>query len=108
MITDAWWRERREASAGFGLAAPFDFRTARKLHRIEELATALRTYTVIGGVATYARGMLDGDLLRSASDVLHEGAGRFAVAYCGCPGGRGVRGALQGPDPGQPSDIPSG
>jgi len=41
---------------------PFDFREARDLHGIADLETAVRTYAVIGGVAAYARDMVDGDL----------------------------------------------
>lgn len=48
--------------------APFDFRVARDLHAISDLATAHRTYCVIGGVAAYAREMVERDLPRSASD----------------------------------------
>jgi uncharacterized protein len=48
--------------------SPFDFRIARDLHGIDELTTALRTYAVIGGVAAYAREMVDGDLPRGPED----------------------------------------
>lgn len=41
---------------------PFDFRTARELHGIEDLETAVLTYAVIGGVAAYAREMVGHDL----------------------------------------------
>lgn len=41
---------------------PFDFRTARHLHGIEDLVTAVETYAVIGGVAAYAREMVGSDL----------------------------------------------
>jgi AAA+ ATPase superfamily predicted ATPase len=49
--------------AGLDLrVSPFDFRIARELHGIEDLRTAFRTYSVIGGVAAYAREMSGGDL----------------------------------------------
>ncbi|HUP19940.1 MAG TPA: ATP-binding protein [Gemmatimonadota bacterium] len=48
--------------------SPFDFRVARDLHGIDEPATALRTYLVIGGVPAYAREMVDGDLPTGAPD----------------------------------------
>lgn len=48
--------------------APFDFRVARELHGIEDLATAVRTYAVIGGVAAYAREMCDDDMPRGPRD----------------------------------------
>lgn len=48
--------------------SPFDFRVARELHGIEDLATAFRTYAVIGGVAAYAREMVDGDLPTGPAD----------------------------------------
>ena len=47
---------------------PFDFRTARKLHGIEDLGTALLTYAVIGGVAGYAREMVGHDLPTGPED----------------------------------------
>jgi uncharacterized protein len=47
---------------------PFHFRLARELHRMEDLATAVRTFAVIGGVGAYAREMVDGDLPSGASD----------------------------------------
>lgn len=47
---------------------PFDFRTARELHGIEDLETAVLTYAVIGGVAAYAREMVGHDLPRAADD----------------------------------------
>lgn len=47
---------------------PFDFRTARQLHGIEDLMTAVETYAVIGGVAAYAREMVDSDLPTSRDD----------------------------------------
>jgi hypothetical protein len=46
----------------------FDFRTARKLHGIEDLATAVQLYAVIGGVAAYAREMVEGDLPSGPDD----------------------------------------
>lgn len=48
--------------------SPFDFRMARQLHGINDLATAFRTYAVIGGVAAYAREMSDGDTPRGPRD----------------------------------------
>jgi AAA+ ATPase superfamily predicted ATPase len=39
--------------------SPFDFRMARTLHGIDDLLTAVHTYAVIGGVAAYAREMVD-------------------------------------------------
>lgn len=42
--------------------ALFDYRVARRLHRLTDLDTAIRTYAVIGGVAAYAREMVSGDL----------------------------------------------
>jgi uncharacterized protein len=45
---------------------PFDFRTARDLHGIADLETALLTYAVIGGVAAYAREMVGYDLPTSS------------------------------------------
>ena len=46
----------------------FDFRLARAFHGIDDLATAFRTFAVIGGVAAYAREMVDGDLPAAHSD----------------------------------------
>jgi hypothetical protein len=55
--------------AGMDLrVSPFDFRIARDLHGIEDLGTAFRTYAVIGGVAAYAREMVDGDVPADADD----------------------------------------
>jgi hypothetical protein len=47
---------------------PFDFRTARELHGIEDLVTAVETYAVIGGVAAYAREMVENDIPTSRDD----------------------------------------
>lgn len=47
---------------------PFDFRTARLLHGIEDLETAILTYAVIGGVAAYARDMVGHDLPADPED----------------------------------------
>ncbi|HEU5208835.1 MAG TPA: ATP-binding protein [Longimicrobiales bacterium] len=47
---------------------PFDFRTARLLHGIEDLETAILTYAVIGGVAAYAREMVGHDLPADPED----------------------------------------
>lgn len=55
--------------AGLDLrVSPFDFRVSRELHGIEHLATAVRTYAVIGGVAAYAREMTVYDLPRGPDD----------------------------------------
>lgn len=48
--------------------SPFDFRVTRALHGIEDLATALRTYAVIGGVAAYAREMSENDVPTGPGD----------------------------------------
>lgn len=48
--------------------APLDFREARALHDISDLATAVRTYAVIGGVPSYARQMSGRDLPHDAED----------------------------------------
>ncbi len=47
---------------------PFDFRTARRLHGIDNLMTAVESYAVIGGVAAYAREMVENDLPTSPDD----------------------------------------
>lgn len=47
---------------------PFDFRTARELHGGVDLVTAVQLYTVIGGVAAYAREMVDNDLPVDGND----------------------------------------
>lgn len=47
---------------------PFDFRTARQLHDIDDLATAVQVYAVIGGVAAYAREMVEDDLPAGPDD----------------------------------------
>jgi uncharacterized protein len=47
---------------------PFDFRTARRLHGIEDFETAILTYAVIGGVAAYAREMVGHDLPADPED----------------------------------------
>jgi len=55
--------------AGLDLrVSPFDFRTARELHGVDDLANAFHTYAVIGGVAAYAREMVDGDLPAGPAD----------------------------------------
>lgn len=58
---------RGRAAMDLRLSA-FDFRVARELHGIADGATALRTYAVIGGVAAYAREMVDGDLPAGPAD----------------------------------------
>jgi uncharacterized protein len=47
---------------------PFDFRTARRLHGIDDLMTAVEVYAVLGGVAAYAREMVENDLPTSLHD----------------------------------------
>ena len=47
---------------------PFDFRTARDLHWIDDPGTAIETYAIIGGVAAYAREMVENDLPTSRDD----------------------------------------
>jgi uncharacterized protein len=47
---------------------PFDFRTARQLHGTEDRVTAVEIYAVIGGVAAYAREMVENDLPTSRAD----------------------------------------
>jgi uncharacterized protein len=42
--------------------SPFDFRDAMALHGTTDLSLAVRLYSVIGGVAAYARDMVDDDL----------------------------------------------
>lgn len=55
--------------AGLDLrVSPFDLRSARELHGIDDLPTAFRTWAVIGGVAAYAREMAGSDLPRRADD----------------------------------------
>ena len=55
--------------AGMDLrVSPFDFRVARELHGTPDLATAHRTFAVIGGVAAYAREMVEGDLPAEPGD----------------------------------------
>ncbi len=55
--------------AGLSLrVTPFDFRTSRELHRVNDLSTAISTFAVIGGVAAYAREMVDDDLPLSSED----------------------------------------
>ncbi len=50
------------------LMLPFDFRVSRELHASPDLATAVKTYAVIGGVAAYARQMVQNDVPVSAAD----------------------------------------
>ncbi len=57
----------------------FDFRTARKLHGIQDLATAVETYAVIGGVAAYAREMVENDLPTSRRSF-HRWVGRRVLS----------------------------
>jgi hypothetical protein len=47
---------------------PFEFRTARELHGIDDLSTAFLTYAVIGGVPAYAREMVGSDLPSGPDD----------------------------------------
>lgn len=48
--------------------SPFDFRVARRLHGVDDLRTAFRVFSVIGGVAAYAREMVGNDLPGHARD----------------------------------------
>ena len=48
--------------------APFDYREAAVLHRLTDLRLAVRLYSIIGGVAAYARDMVDDDLPTSKQD----------------------------------------
>ncbi|MDP2958079.1 MAG: hypothetical protein Q8N53_16755 [Longimicrobiales bacterium] len=59
---------RGRAAMDMQLSA-FDFREARKLHEIEHLVTAVRTFAVIGGVPAYAREMVGGDLPSAPNDL---------------------------------------
>jgi hypothetical protein len=55
--------------AGLDLrVSPFNFRVARELYGIEDLQTAFRTYSIIGGVAAYAREMSGRDLPTGSDD----------------------------------------
>lgn len=55
--------------AGLDLrVAPFGYRDARRLFGTEDLALAVRLYSVIGGVAAYSRDMVDNDLPGSIED----------------------------------------
>lgn len=47
---------------------PFDFRIARQLHGIDDLRLAIELYAVIGGVAAYAREMVEHDLPKDPED----------------------------------------
>jgi uncharacterized protein len=47
---------------------PFDFRVARRLHGAEDLVAAVEIFAVIGGVAAYAREMVEHDLPTSRED----------------------------------------
>jgi uncharacterized protein len=58
---------RGRAALDLGMQ-PFDFRTARRLHGIEDFETAILTYAVIGGVAAYAREMVGHDLPSGPED----------------------------------------
>jgi hypothetical protein len=65
--------------------AAFDFREARVLHGVDDLGLAVALFAVIGGVAAYARDMVDDDLPSSSRDfgrwvrrrVLSRGAPLF-------------------------------
>lgn len=48
--------------------APFGYRDALTLHRTEDLAHGIRMYSIIGGVAAYARDMVDDDLPEDPKD----------------------------------------
>lgn len=55
--------------AGLDLrVAPFDFRDALALHGTTDLPLAVRLYSIIGGVAAYARDMVDDDLPADLAD----------------------------------------
>ena len=55
--------------AGMDLrVSAFDFRVSRQLYEIEDRRAAFRTYAVIGGVAAYAREMVEGDLPSGGRD----------------------------------------
>lgn len=55
--------------AGLDLrVAPFDYREAAVLHGATDLNLAMRVYAIIGGVAAYARDMVDHDLPSSMAD----------------------------------------
>lgn len=49
--------------------SPFDFREARSLHGTSDLRLAVRLYAIIGGVAAYARDMVDSDLPTRLRDL---------------------------------------
>lgn len=48
--------------------SPFDFRNARVFHGLEDLPAAVATFSVIGGVAAYAREMTGNDLPKNLAD----------------------------------------
>ena len=48
--------------------SPFDYREAAVLHRVTDLRMAVRLYSIIGGVAAYARDMVDDDLPTTERD----------------------------------------
>lgn len=56
--------------------SPFDFRAARAFQGIEDLTTAVHTFAVIGGVAAYAREMVDHVLPHSLDEFDHWVADR--------------------------------
>jgi hypothetical protein len=59
----------RRGRAGLALrVSPFDLRVARTLHGNPDLETAFRTYAVIGGVAAYAREMVEDELPTGPKD----------------------------------------
>lgn len=49
--------------------SPFDYRDALALHATTDLALAVRLYSIIGGVAAYARDMVDDDLPATAHEL---------------------------------------
>lgn len=49
--------------------APFDYREAAVLHQVTDLRLAVQLYAIIGGVAAYARDMVDDDLPTGPRDL---------------------------------------
>jgi uncharacterized protein len=49
--------------------SPFDFRQARALHGVTDLRLAVDLYSIIGGVAAYARDMVEDDLPGRRSEL---------------------------------------
>jgi uncharacterized protein len=56
--------------AGLALRiSPFDYRVSRELHAATDLPTAVLLFAIIGGVAAYAREMVDFDLPSGPADM---------------------------------------